>query len=269
MHATIFALIAAVNATKDIAYAADVPQDKHRLDVYAPAGVRNAPVVIFIHGGGFVQGDRRDYNGLATAIASTGVVVVVPSYRLFPQTDARGAAQDVAAAAGWTLKHIAAYGGNSRGFVLCGHSSGGYLAALIGLDPEFLSADGIAGSSVRGIAGFSGTYDVREIDPEATPSARALLQRFFGATPEARGALSPITYAARTSPPVVLFCGGVYDAPACGQRDAFFAALVGAGATVQMDADASATHAGVVANLSRNDTPEQRALLDFVAKYAH
>ena len=269
MHATIFALIAAVNATKDIAYAADVPGDKHRLDVYTPAGVRNAPVVIFIHGGGFVQGDRRDYNGLATAIASTGVVVVVPSYRLIPQTDARGAAQDIAAAAVWTTKHVAGYGGNPHGFILCGHSSGAYLAALVGLDPEFLSSDGIPISIVRGIIGFSGTYDVRDMDPEATPAERALLQSYFGASREARAALSPITYAAKTSPPVALFCGGIYDAAACGQRDAFFAALVGADAKVQMDADASATHAGVVANLSRYGTPEQRTLLDFVAKYAH
>jgi len=255
--------------TNDIAYAVDVPGEKHRLDVYAPAGMRSAPVLLFIHGGSFVQGDRRDYNGLATSIASTGIVVVVPSYRLYPRTDARGAAADVAAAVAWTSKHIASYGGNPHGIVLSGHSSGAYLAALVGLDPEFLSADGVSPEVVRGIAGFSGVYDMRDLAPGATAADVEVLQRFFGATPEARAVVSPITYAAKTAPPTALYCGGIYDAPACAQRDQFFAALVDAGATVQMDADASATHTGVVANLSRNGTPEQRALLDFVQKYGH
>ncbi|MBV8364468.1 MAG: alpha/beta hydrolase [Candidatus Eremiobacteraeota bacterium] len=268
MHATIFALLAAVNVTRDVAYAADVVDGKHRLDVYSPAGVRAAPVLVFIHGGGFVQGDRRDYNGLATAIASTGIVVVVPSYRLFPQADARGAATDVAAAVAWTVKHVSAFGGNPRGVVLSGHSAGAYLAALVGLAPTFLSAYGVPPRAIRGIAGFSGIYDVGDIDPAATPSDRELLQHYFGETQEARSTLSPITYAAKTAPPMALYCGGVYDAVACGQRDLMFAALVHAGADVQMDADASATHSDVVANLARSGTPEQRALLEFIEKYA-
>ncbi|MBV8689852.1 MAG: alpha/beta hydrolase [Candidatus Eremiobacteraeota bacterium] len=269
MHATIFALLAAVNVVKDVAYGVDVAGGKHRLDVYAAMGARAAPVLMFVYGGGFVQGDRRDYNGLAVAIAATGIVVVVPSYRLFPQTDARGAASDVAAAIAWTVKHVARYGGNPNSVVLSGHSSGAYLATLVGYDPEFLSADGISVKVIRGIAGFSGVYDMRDFAPDSSAADIQILQRFFGATREARTALSPITYVSRASPPTVLFCGGIYDASACAQRDQLFAALVGVGAPVEMDSDPSATHIGVVANLSRNGTQEQRSLLDFVAKYGH
>ena len=267
MHSVIFALLSAVNATKDIAYAADAVE-KHRLDVYAPAGAHNAPVLLFVHGGGFVEGDRRDYNGVGTALAAAGIVAVLPSYRLYPQADARGAAADVAAATVWTANHIATYGGNARGIIMGGHSAGAFLAALVALDPEYLQALGAAPSIVRGLIGFSGTYDVRDIDPEAAPPERQLIGRYFGSSQETRAAASPITYAAKLSPPVALFCGGVDDAPACGQRDQFFAALVGAGAIVQMDADASATHTSVISNLMRAGTPEQQTLLDFLRKYA-
>lgn len=266
MYAAVLALVSAVSATKDIAYAPDVAGGKHRLDVYAPARVRNAPVLIFIHGGGFVRGDRRDYDGVGTALAYQGAVVVVPSYRLYPQTDARGAAADVATAVAWTTKHIAEYGGNPRGIVLGGHSAGAYLAALVALDPEYFKATGTSSSVVRGVVGFSGTYDVRDVDPDATPEDRQLVQHYFGASADLRAGVSPISFASKASPPIELFCGGLYDAAACGQRDRFFAALVGAGAVVQIDADPSATHTEVVARLLRPGTPEQTMLLDFLAK---
>jgi len=268
VHAAVFALVSAVTATKDVAYAPDVPGEKHRLDIYAPAGVHKAPVLVFIHGGGFEQGDRRDYDGLGTALAYHGVVVVIPSYRLYPQTDARGAAADVAAAVAWAAKHIAGYGGNPRSIVLSGHSAGGYLAALVGLDGEYLKAAGISASVVRGVIGFSGTYDVRELDPDATPDDRKQLQLYFGASEDARALVSPITYAGKEAPPLELFCGGVYDAVACGQRDRFFAALVDAGAVAQIDADETATHVGVAVKLSRPGTLEQNIVLDFFAKNA-
>jgi len=81
-----------------------------------------------VHGGGWSEGDRRNDAFMARAIAAEGIVVVVPSYRLWPATDAYGVAEDIGAASAWTFQHIRDYGG--------------HLAALVGFDTRYLRDSG-------------------------------------------------------------------------------------------------------------------------------
>ncbi|MDP9025499.1 MAG: alpha/beta hydrolase, partial [Candidatus Eremiobacteraeota bacterium] len=152
----------AIRTLPNIAYAADA-SDRHRLDLYLPANPGRAPLLIFVHGGAFMYGDRRDYADVGRELAQQGIVTAVVSYRLFPDADATGSAQDVASAAAWIIHHAVDYGIDSRNAFLAGHSAGAQIAALIGTNPAYLRQNGLDLSALRGVFAVSGAYDVRDL----------------------------------------------------------------------------------------------------------
>jgi acetyl esterase/lipase len=144
----------------DLPYGKNV---KQRLDLYFPKDKpEKAPVFLFLHGGGFREGDRAQYGFVAKPFAQQGVIVAVASYRLtgdgfkYPdQTD------DARAAVVWLYKHIVQYGGDPRRIYVGGHSAGAILSADIGVDRHWMNAAGIPENSFRGIVAISGPYDLR------------------------------------------------------------------------------------------------------------
>ena len=130
-----------VEQTKDISYCEGLAEDvaKHKLDIYVPKGKTNAPVLFFVHGGAWKSGDRSNYVPLGNRYAREGVITVVPSYRLAPKHPHPAQIEDVAAAFAWTVRHIAEYGGDTNRIYAAGHSAGGHLVALLGLDGDYLA----------------------------------------------------------------------------------------------------------------------------------
>jgi acetyl esterase/lipase len=148
--------------TRDVSYG---PHERHRLDVHAsddlPPG---APVVLFVHGGGFVGGDKHVpgapmYDHVGAWAVRHGWVGVTITYRLAPAHPWPAGAQDVAAAVRWTRDSIAGHGGDPDRIVVAGHSAGAvhvasYLAGQGGGDP---ARDGIRGGAL-----LSGIYDLAD-----------------------------------------------------------------------------------------------------------
>jgi acetyl esterase/lipase len=117
----------------------------HSLDVYAPKGARKAPVIVFIHGGGWRAGDkgnRTTGENLAQRYGAEGFVVVSVNYRLTPAGKHPANIRDVAKAVAWTHDHITQYGGDPARMSIMGHSAGGHLAALVAADERWLRAEG-------------------------------------------------------------------------------------------------------------------------------
>ncbi len=114
-----------IGIERDLAYG---PDPLHKLDVYTPERpVRAAPVLLFVHGGGFVRGDKHgDFqpDNMTLWAARQGMVGVNINYRLAPGAPWPAAAQDLAAAIAWTRANIARYGGDPDRVVLWGHSAG-------------------------------------------------------------------------------------------------------------------------------------------------
>ena len=141
----------------DIAYG-DHP--KQYLDVYGPVGgTSSAPVFLFIHGGGFREGDRAHYGYVATSLAAEGIVTVVPSYRLQPEVGYFDAVEDVRTVVEWIANHIEEHGGVPRRLVVGGHSAGAVLAAFVAGDRTWLHERSLAHDLLGGLASFSVAYD--------------------------------------------------------------------------------------------------------------
>lgn len=158
-----FALrVRGVDWIKDIPYANG--HDRHVLDVYRPAGgCRNAPVLLQIHGGGWMLGNKHEQAlPLIYHLAQRGWVVVTPNYRLSPRARFPDHLVDCKRALAWARRSIADYGGDPAFVAVTGGSAGGHLTALMALtandarlQPGFEDAD----TSVAAAVPFYGVYD--------------------------------------------------------------------------------------------------------------
>lgn len=185
-----------VKAGDGIAYA-DGP--RHRLDVYAPeARGALAPVVFFIYGGGWKNGERADYQFVGRALAARGFVTVIADYRLVPEVRYPEFLEDNAKALRWVQDNIESYGGDPKRLFLSGHSAGAYNAVMLGLDPYFLSEYGVT-MPVRGIAALSGPYDFYPFEYNEVRDA-------FGAAPSPEGT-QPVNLVTAEAPPMYLATG--------------------------------------------------------------
>lgn len=146
------------------------PDPRQKLDIYQPlaaAGADPAPIVVFFYGGNWSKGERADYRFVGEALASRGVVVVIPDYRLSPQVRYPVFLQDSAAAVKWAVDHAAELGGSPANVVAMGHSAGGYNAAMLALDGRWLRGAGMSPEQrLGGWIGLAGPYDFLPIsDP--------------------------------------------------------------------------------------------------------
>lgn len=110
-----------------------------RLDLCCPTDRTGFATLIWFHGGGLTSGRRE----LPEALLGQGFAVVGVDYRLVPRVTVAECVEDAAAAAAWVVRHIAEYGGDPRLIFVAGHSAGGYLTSMIGLDKRWLAPYGI------------------------------------------------------------------------------------------------------------------------------
>jgi triacylglycerol lipase len=135
------------------------PHVRHKLDVYhplseAPAG--GYPVLIFLHGGGFLRGDKADRENFGRYFSRHGVLTIVPNYRLAPESHWPSGAEDAAGVFAWAREHAASHGGNPRRIVIAGESAGAAHVAAATLVKRFHPAGGLRPA---GIALISGVYN--------------------------------------------------------------------------------------------------------------
>jgi acetyl esterase/lipase len=190
---------AGVTETRDVRYAAG---DRHQLDIYAPEGEWSAPVIVFIYGGGWKDGNKGDYRFVAATLAARGFLTVVPDYRLVPSVRFPAFLRDNAAAVAWTKGNISRYGGDPGRIFLMGHSAGAYNVAMLTLDKQWLGADGLdADRDIAGTIGLAGPYDFLPLhDPE--------LEDIFAPAGDLRLS-QPISFARSDAAPMLLAAGTV------------------------------------------------------------
>jgi acetyl esterase/lipase len=188
-----------VSVTRDVPYAA---HPRQRLDIFPPGGARDADVVVFVHGGAFVRGDKRVspevYDNVLYWFARQGCVGFNVEYRLAPESQYPGGATDVALAVAWVRAHAREHGGNPARIFLVGHSAGATHAAAYACDPVVRLAEGVG---IAGLVLISGRLraDARPDNPNA-----AAVRAYFGADESLYETRSPVTHAAQLSVPVFI-----------------------------------------------------------------
>ncbi len=144
---------------KDIHYYSDAINKSDRyidsectLDIYYPKNAKNFATIIWFHGGGLTGGSKE----IPKALLENGFAVVGVEYRLSPKVKAAVCIEDAAAAIAWAFQHIENYGGRTDLIFLSGHSAGGYLTMMVGLDKKYLAKYEIDANRIAGNIPFSG-----------------------------------------------------------------------------------------------------------------
>lgn len=127
-------------------------RERCRLDVYFPANTTDFTTIVWFHGGGITGGEKF----VPEQWKEKGFAVVAVNYRLSPKVQCPAYIEDAAAAVAWVFRHIGDYGGSAGKIIVAGHSAGGYLASMIGLDRSYLQVYGIDANRIAALIPFSG-----------------------------------------------------------------------------------------------------------------
>jgi acetyl esterase/lipase len=164
------------------------------LDIYKPIGKTNAPVIVWFHGGGLTGGTKN----IPKALLDYGYLIVSVEYRLSPKVKAPAYIEDAAASTAWVFQNIATYEGNVKQIFLSGHSAGGYLDLMIGLENKWLAKHGINTNQIAGLIPLSpqviSHFTIRE--ENNISKYQPLIDSY-----------APIYHIKKETPPIVLITG--------------------------------------------------------------
>lgn len=186
-----------VEVARDLAYG---EHERHRLDVFRQPAARSAPVLVFVHGGGFVMGDKRSaetpfYDNIGTAAALAGFVGVTITYRLAPAHPFPAGPEDLAAVVRWLRDNVAQYGGDPDRIVLSGQSAGAAHVAAYVAHKAYHAAEG---GGIAGAILMSGIYDTLSCTPNEFHLA------YYGDDPKGWGPASCMAGLLNTTVPLML-----------------------------------------------------------------
>ena len=166
-----------------------------KLDLRYPTNHAGFATVVWFHGGGLTGGRRHFIN-----LNDPGIAVAAVGYRLSPKAQHPAYLEDAAAATAWVIKNIAPYGGDSNKVFVAGHSAGGYLCAMIGMDPRWLAPHGISNLQLAGLIPVSGQvtthFHVKKLRGDTGKQYRPLIDEF-----------APLYYCASNLPPICMVVG--------------------------------------------------------------
>ena len=164
------------------------------LDVYYPTNSKSFPTIVWFHGGGLTGGNKE----IPESLKEKGVAVIAVNYRLSPKEKAPAYIEDAAASISWVFNNIASFGGDSTLIFLSGHSAGGYLAAMVGLDKSWLEKHHIDANKIAGIIPFSGQmithFTIRK-------------EKGIGETQPIIDNFAPLYHVREDAPPLLLITG--------------------------------------------------------------
>lgn len=195
--------VAAPVTVKDISYydaaalgkADDYQKKQCKLDVRHPEGAKDLPVLLWFHGGGLTGGSRG-----FPAYPGEDVVLVGIGYRFDPPGKFPCFLEDAAAATAWAFRNIADYGGDPKKIFISGHSAGGYLALMVGMDPKWLAPYRISNQSLAGIIPVSAQvtthFHVKKLRGDTGEALRPLIDEY-----------APLYFASNNLPPICLITG--------------------------------------------------------------
>lgn len=221
---------------KDIAYyAPDAPgtgdldyrTERCKLDVYIPAHAegQKLPVVVWFHGGGLTGGNKSRPKGFE----NQPIIVVAANYRFLTKATPREVIADAAAAVHWTIGNIEQHGGDRGRVSVAGHSAGGYLSMMIGMNAEYLAVHERKNTDLAGVYSVSGQatthYAIAETALKAEGKKRP--ENFKRDNPIKLNEFAPLSYTDRKLPPMYFLCGdSAVEWPARVEENALIAAML-------------------------------------------
>jgi acetyl esterase/lipase len=255
---------AGIRVQRDVAYGSD---PRHLLDIFeegVDAGQQlraKRPVLVFLHGGAFMRGDRRVGNGpfndnIAVWAARNGCVGVNMTYRLAPANPWPAAQEDIALAIAWLHDHAAQWAGDAKRIVLMGHSAGAAHAAQYLAFPAFhrVPEGGVAAAIL-----LSGLFDPISAEPNLP------LQAYFGTDTSLYPARSALPGLVTSKVPLLTAFAELDPEDFCSQSRLLQRCLTQAGKSVAAYQLMGHSHMSEIYSINTPDTALTTLLAEFIA----
>lgn len=254
---------AAPNA-REFAYGTD---PKQKIDLATPQGASKAPILFYVHGGGWSIGDKVAGGARKGPWANgLGWAYVSANYRLVPAATVEQQAADLAMALAWLRTNAEREGLNPDSIVLMGHSAGAHLVALLGTDPSYLSKAGVPLSAVRGVVLLDGAgYDIPVQGSAETNIVKPMYDAAFGTDPVRQAKLSPTRHAGAPNASNWLILPIERRADSRAQSRVLAAALNAAGNKASVIVVPGESHASLNKGLGDKDDFATREIARFLA----
>ncbi len=232
----------------------DISYGSHSLqsfDVYLPESAAKAPVLFFVHGGGWKRGDKGagSVGHKADYWLAKGYILVSVNYRLSPDYHPLIQAEDVAKALAEAQKRATSWGGNPDDFVLMGHSAGAHLVAFLGANPDF--------AFKQGAIPWRGTIplDSAALNVPAVMERRhaRLYDDAFGKNPVFWKSISPLHHLSAQATPMLLVCSSSRKDNPCGEADLFAEAAAKVGVKMKVLPE-DLSHGEILSTLGKENT---------------
>jgi acetyl esterase/lipase len=254
----------AIRVLKDVPYRqgeiSEYERERCKLDLYLPTGRTNFATIVWFHGGSIKSGDKA--GEIATAFgrrfAADGVAVASVNYRLHPQVKYPAYIEDAAAALAFVHGEIAKHGGSPKRVFVSGHSAGGYLTAMVGMDNRYLAEHGLGDRDIAGLIPVAGQMithsTVRE--ERGIPKTRPIIDE-----------AAPAFHARADAAPFLNIVGS-RDLPARAEENRYFvAAMKAAGHQDVTYLEVEGRNHGTIASGTRDaDDVVAKAMLSFIER---
>jgi acetyl esterase/lipase len=239
--------------------AADIPygpDPRQTLDIYKPREAKlPLPVVVFVHGGSWAEGNKNSYEFAGRALAAQGFLTLVINYRLHPQHQYPAFVEDVALSLRWAADNAKSFGGDPSKIFAVGHSAGAYNVAMAVLDERYAATR----PKLSGVVTLAGPFDFVPLDSPIT-------KKVFGGLPNLTDT-QPINHATADAPPFLILHGSADKTVFPRNAIALDKALRDAGATSTLKIYEGVSHADVMLALStwmRGKAPTLKDLSAFI-----
>jgi acetyl esterase/lipase len=234
----------------------DYARDQCKLDVIYPTGTEAYPTIVWFHGGGLSGGERQNGELVAKRFLPEGIAVVQVSYRLSPKVNCPVYNDDAAAAVAWTFKNIEKYNGDPDKIFISGHSAGGYLTMILGMDESYLAKYNISTTQIAGLIPISGqTVTHSTIRRERNIQRGTIIIDKF----------APLFYGGKIGPPSLCICGENDNPLRCEENIYFVAAQKNAGNDKIFYLEVEGRdHGSIFDNLNEPGDEVATAMLNFI-----
>ncbi len=232
--------------------------ERCKLDLYLPEGATDFATLLWFHGGGIQAGSKADPMtvGIAKWFARQGVAVALANYRLSPKAKYPAYLDDAAASLAWLHRNIATHGGDATRVFVSGHSAGGYLTAMIGLDARYLGRYGLGTDIIAGLIPVSG---------QMVTHSTVRQERGIARTRPIVDEAAPLYHVRADAPRTLCICGS-QDLPARAEENRLFVAAMKAAGHEHVDyleVDGR-DHGTIVSQIPEPDDVVARAILAFI-----
>ena len=238
------------------------------MDVYLPTDAKSAPVMLYVHGGGWRAGDKRGVGDKASWFTGKGWIFVSANYRLLPAGKHPANVNDLADALAWLHANVAKRGGDPEKIFLMGHSAGCHLVSLLATHPEPLGRHDLGRDVIRGvIANDTQAYDLVTLVKDSKVDTYG---KVFGTDPDVLRDASPlhqVTAGAGIAPFLILYSSGMGNRPNPDRpkhAEAFRKTLEEAGVPAKVVDGSDRNHGQINQRLGQKDDRITREVEDFL-----